>query len=384
MQLGLFTDPGVAMLVEKRTFEMPELRTVAGRIIRNIKVGWESYGALNADKSNGILVAHYFSGTSHAAGKYSASDPLTGYWDAIIGPGKAIDTDRFYVLSVDSLVNLNWGDPKVITTGPATIDSVTGKPYGLRFPLVTIGDFVNVQKALIDSLGISKLYAVMGPSMGGLQTYEWAASYPQMVDRIMPVVAAASPGPWLTEWLNVWAMPILLDPDWAGGDYYGMRPPLAGLTQALKIISLQASHFQWAEDTFGTAWAEPGKDPLAAFDHKFKIEQALEESSSERAAVSDANHLLYLVKANQTFIAGSAAGAKIAVQGIKRIRARALILYTPTDQVFAADWIAATADLLRANGASVETGEIAGPLGHLNGVALMAPLGPQIARFLDR
>jgi homoserine O-acetyltransferase/O-succinyltransferase len=294
--LDFFFIEDVAMLAEKRTFEMPELRTVAGKTIRRVKVGWESYGALNVDKSNAILVAHYFSGTSHTAGKYSKSDPLAGYWDAIIGPGKAIDTDRFYVLSVDSLVNLNWGDAKVITTGPASLDSTTGKPYGLRFPLVTIGDFVNVQKALVDSLGISKLYAVMGPSMGGLQTYEWAASYPERVDRIMPVVAAASPGPWLTEWLNVWAMPILLDANWAGGDYYGKPPPLAGLTQALKIISLQASHFQWAENTFGTAWAEPGKDPLAAFDHQFKIEEALEVSSRERAAVSDANHLLYLVK----------------------------------------------------------------------------------------
>jgi homoserine O-acetyltransferase/O-succinyltransferase len=376
--------PGVAMLVEKRTFELPVLRTVAGKIIRNVRVGWESYGALNADKTNAIVVAHYFSGTSHAAGKYAASDALAGYWDAIIGPGKAVDTDQFYVISVDTLANLNWGDPTVVTTGPASIDCATGNPYGLRFPLVTIGDFVNVQKALVDSLGIRKLYAVIGPSMGGLQTYEWAASYPDMVDRIIPVVAAASPGPWLTEWLNVWAMPILLDPNWAGGDYYGKQPPVAGLTQALKIISLQASHFHWAETTFGSLWAEPDQDPLAAYDHKFKIERELDEFSAERAAVSDANHLLYLVKANQTFVPGAAAGAKTAAQGIKRIRATTLILYSPTDQVFAAEWVKATAESIRSNSVPVEIGEISGPLGHLNGIALMAPLGQKIADFLAK
>ena len=115
-----------------------------------------------------------------------------------------------------------------------------------------------------------------------------------------------------------------------------------------------------------------------------KIERELDESSAERAAVSDANHLLYLVKANQTFTPGSAAGAKTAAEGIKRIRAPALILYSPTDQVFAADWVKATAESIRSNGVSVETDEITGPLGHLNGIALMAPLGPKIADFLAK
>jgi homoserine O-acetyltransferase/O-succinyltransferase len=372
------------MMVEKRTFELPEFTTLSGKTIKDVKIGWESYGALNADKSNVILVAHYFSGTSHAAGKYADSDATAGYWDAIIGPGKAVDTNRYYVISADCLTNLNWGDPKVVTTGPASIDPATGKPYGMNFPLVTIGDFVKMQKALVDSLGIKKLYAVMGPSMGGLQTYEWASSYPEVVERIVPVVAAAEPGPWLTEWLNVWATPILLDPRWKGGDYYGKEPPIEGLKQALKIVSLQASHYRWAEDTFGMAWAEEGRDPRGAFAAKFKIEAALEASSAARAAVADANHFLYLVKANQIFVPGSVAGAKSAAEGIRRIKARTLILYSPTDQVFAADWVKATAEMLRNNGADVQTEEIAGPLGHLNGVALMAPLGPKIAQFLAK
>ena len=175
------------MIVAKKTFELPEFRTLSGRTIKRVRIGWESYGELNAEKSNAILVCHYFTGTSHAAGRYAESDPLPGYWDAIVGPGKAIDTDRYFVFSSDTLVNINAFDPHVVTTGPASISPATGKPYGLDFPLVTIGDFVRVQKALVDSLGIRKLRAVIGPSMGGLQTYEWAASYPDMMERIMPV-----------------------------------------------------------------------------------------------------------------------------------------------------------------------------------------------------
>jgi homoserine O-acetyltransferase len=372
------------MIVKKHTFELPQLSTVSGKLIEDVRVGWESYGVLNADKTNAILVAHFFSGTSHAAGKYAESDALPGYWDAIIGPGKAVDTTKFFVLSADTLVNLNWDDPNVVTTGPASIERATGKPYGMRFPLVTIADFVKVQKALIESLGIRKLYAVMGPSMGGLQTYEWASSYPDMVERIVPVIAAADPGPWLIEWLDVWATPIRLDPKWNQGDYYGKDKPIEGLTQALKIVSLQARHYQWAESTYGRDWAEVDRDPLATYSAKFQVEAGLVALGATRAEIADANHLLYLVKANQTFIPGAAAGVKTAAEGIARIKARALILYSPTDQVFAAEWVRATAEALRDNGVNVELAEIYGPLGHFNGVELMAPLGPRIAEFLAK
>ena len=370
------------MIVAKKVFELPELTTVGGRTIKGIRVGWESYGTLDQDKSNAILVNHFFSGTSHAAGKYAAADAAPGYWDAIIGPGKAIDTNKYFVFSSDTLVNLNTGDPHVVTTGPASVDPATGKPYGMTFPLVTIGDFVRVEKALVDSLGIKKLHAVVGPSMGGLQTYDWAASYPDMVERIMPVISAAEPNPWLIEWLSLWAAPILLDPKWNNGDY-GRDPPLQGLAAALKLVSLQASQHTWPQQAMGAAFAD-SRDPLAVFDAKFKIEAAMDAAGAARAAVADANHFLYMVKANQTFVPGSAAGIRSAAEGIARIRARALILYSPADLVFPAAWVKATAAAIAANGTNVETGEIEGPLGHLNGVALMAPLGPRIADFLAR
>ena len=150
--LSLLATPTMAYepLVEKKIFEMPRYTTLGGHKIQKVRVGWEAYGTLNSAKDNAILICHYFSGNSHAAGRYTAEDQRPVYWDAIIGSGKPVDTDKFYVVSVDSLVNLGTGNPRVTTTGPASINPATGKPYGMAFPIVTIRDFVNVQKALLD------------------------------------------------------------------------------------------------------------------------------------------------------------------------------------------------------------------------------------------
>jgi homoserine O-acetyltransferase len=270
------------LIPQKKAFELPSYTTVAGETIKSIRIGWEAAGTLNADKSNAILITHYFSGTSHAFGKYAPADQITGYWDAIIGPGKAIDTNRYYVLSSDTLVNLNAKQSNVVTTGPASINPDTGKPYGISFPVVSIKDFVRVQKALIDSLGIKKLKAVVGLSMGGLQAYEWAQSYPESVERIVPVVATASTEPFLIAWMDLWAQPIRLDPKWNNGDYYGKESPLDGLKAALKIVTLQANGWEWARKTFGTAPAQEGKDPAKAFTNDFKINAFLDQAAVAR------------------------------------------------------------------------------------------------------
>jgi homoserine O-acetyltransferase/O-succinyltransferase len=372
------------MLVSKKIFELPVLTTVSGAQIRDVRVGWESYGTLNAERSNAILICHYFRGTSHAAGKYAASDPLPGYWDAIVGPGKAIDTDKYFVFSSDTLINVNANDPMVTTTGPASIDPSTGRPYGMRFPLVTIGDFVRVQKALVDSLGIKRLHAVMGPSMGGLQTYEWAATYPDMMARIVPVIAAPSPGAWLIAWLNTWSAPIMLDPNWKAGDYYDGVAPLAGIAEAIRIIALQANQFEAIDAAYGGRPSVPDHDPRAAFQNKFAVEAAFDAACATAASLTDANHLLYLVKANQIAIPGSGAGAKSSEEGLKRIKAPALILYAPNDLVFPQEWIKAAAATLADNGVSVDLAEIAGPYGHLNGLYAIAPHSERIAAFLAR
>ncbi len=368
------------MIVEKQIFELPAFRTQSGKLIKNVRVGWESYGTLNADKSNAILITHYFSGTSHAAGRYAQSDPLPGYWDDLIGPGKAIDTDRYFVFSSDTLVNLNARDPHVVTTGPASLDPDTGKCYGLSFPLVSIRDFVEVQKALADHLGIKKLHAVMGPSMGGLQTLCWATAFPDIVQRIIPVICAGEMDAWLIAWLGLWAAPIRADPAWKDGAYASDAQPLSGLTLALRLITLHANHWLWADQQFGHAPAIDGAAAQDALINRFKAETGIEELAALRAAVADANHLLYLVKANQTF----AAGPTGTLADLEKIKAKCLLLYAPEDQVFRQERVLATAQAIARGGALVETDEIFGPYGHLNGVLALAPLSDKIAEFLSR
>jgi homoserine O-acetyltransferase/O-succinyltransferase len=367
------------MIVEKKVFELPEFRTSSGRTIKNVRIGWESYGTLNETRSNAILIAHYFSGTSHAAGRYRKEDVYPGYWDAIIGPGKAIDTDRFFVFSSDTLCNLNARDPNVITTGPASLDPDTGKPYGLEFPLVTIHDFVAAQKALVDHLGITRLHAVMGPSMGGLQTLAWAATYPDMMARIVPVICAGEMDAWLIAWLGLWGAPIMADPAWKNGAFARDEQPIAGLKLALELVTLQANHWNWADAQFGRAFADTGADPADAMANRFRVETAVSGIAAERAKISDANHLLYLVKANQTFAAGTTG----TLADLEAIKARTLFLYAPEDQVFRVERVRATTAAIAKGGAEVETAEILGPFGHANGLFAMAPLGEKIREFLD-
>jgi homoserine O-acetyltransferase len=371
------------LLAVKRRFDLAELQCLSGATISNVAIGYETYGELNAARDNAILIAHFFSGSSHAAGKYAPDDPQPGYWDAIVGPGKAVDTNRYFVISSDTLVNLNVHDKNVITTGPASLDPATQKPYGLKFPAVAIADFVRVQKALIDSFGVKRLHAVMGPSMGGLQTFEWAASYPDCVERIIPVIAAPNFRGWLTAWLSMWTQPIKLDPAWKGGDYYGGPPPRAGLEAALRLITLHALHSDWADSAGGRALAE-GADAGDLTATPFAIEQTLAAAASLRLDNSDANSLLYLARANQTYIPGAGAGATSARDGLERIKAPALVIYTPQDQVFAAEWIEEAVAILRNNGALVETAKLFGPHGHYNGILHIADAAPQIAEFLAR
>jgi homoserine O-acetyltransferase/O-succinyltransferase len=358
------------MIVEKKTFELPQHMTRSGALLKRVRVGWESYGTLDRERSNAILVTHYFSATSHAAGRYTVHDELPGYWDAIIGPGKAIDTNKFFVLSSDTLVNLNARDPQVITTGPASIDPDTGVRYGMRFPIVSIHDFIQLQKALVESLGIKRLRAVVGPSMGALQAYQWAQSYPDMVGRIMPVIGAAGGDPFLIAWLDIWAQPVRLDPKWRSGNYPESDPPIEGLTAALKTVTLHANQSEWAAP-FGHAPAAPGCDPAQALSHRFMIEDTLGQLAAMRAVTADANNFLYLIKANQ-----------LARADPQQIRAPTLILYSPTDLIFPQPWIERTAAAIREAGTPINMAPLCGPNGHLNGVLHIAQASERIAAFL--
>ncbi|HEX9462394.1 MAG TPA: homoserine O-acetyltransferase [Alphaproteobacteria bacterium] len=366
-------------IVEKKVFAMPSYSTLGGRTIRDVKVGWESYGKLNAARDNVVVVPHFFSANSHAAGKYKADDAASGYWESIIGPGKPIDTDKYFVVSVDSLVNLNTKDPNTTTTGPASIDPDTGKPYGMSFPIVTIRDFVNVQKALLDSLGVRKVQAAIGASMGGLQSLEWAAAYPDFVARAVPVLGIGEMNAFGIERLALWSAPILVDPNWNNGDYYGKTEPTAGLAVALKEVTLDAGHWGWAEKTYGRKLAAEGKSPLASWDNKFAIEASFDGIGAGRAKTADANSFLYLVRANQLFIAGHKDSLEA---GLALIKAKVLFIPAKSDLLLVPDYARQAVDSLRKQGKAAELFELEGDRGHLEGVFNIAKAAEPIRRFL--
>jgi homoserine O-acetyltransferase len=368
--------------VEKKTFRMDQLTTVGGKTIKDVRIGYETYGTLNAQGNNAIFIAHFFSGNSHAAGRYAPGDAAPGYWDSIIGAGKAIDTDKYFVVAADTLVNLSPGAANVVTTGPASINPDTGKEYGMGFPIVTMRDFVNTQKALLDSLGVKKLQAVVGASMGSLQAMEWAAAYPEMVERVIPVIpGGVEANPYLIETLNAWSAPILNDPKWNQGNYYGKEAPLQGLAEALKLVTLSSRNYGWADTTFGRRWAAADKNPLDAWSHSFAIEDTLAKAASARAKQADANSFLYLARANQLFRVGQ--GATLA-EGLQRIKAKILFIPAHSDLLLFPDYSRKATEQLKAQGNVVETFEIQGDGGHLDGVFLIGQAAEAIRSFLAR
>jgi homoserine O-acetyltransferase len=365
--------------VEKKTFEMPSYTTAGGPTIKNVRIGWESYGTLNADRSNAILITHFFSGNSHAAGKYKPTDAAPGYWNAIIGAGKPIDTDKYFVLSSDTLVNLNTKDPNTTTTGPASINPDTGKPYGMSFPIVSIRDFVNVQKALIESLGIRRLHAVIGASMGSLQAMEWGTAYPDMVARVVPVIGTAEVNAFTVGWLDIWGAPIRLDPKWNKGDYYDRDEPVDGLALALKTVTLHAGHPGWADAAFGRKWAAADRDPAKSWDNQFMVVDTLDKAGAARAKSSDANSFLYLVRANQLFTSGHGNSLE---ESLKAVKAKVLFVPAASDLIFPPGDSEAAVTLLRKLGKSAELATIPGNRGHLDGVVGIAKVGEAIGKFL--
>lgn len=375
------TVPTADLMTTKQVFTLPAYTTFGGKTIKNVSVGWESYGKLNAAKDNVILITHYFSGNSHAAGKYHPEDAAPGYWDAIIGPGKAIDTNRFFVISVDSLANLSAYDDNVVTTGPASINPDTGKPYGLSFPVVTIRDFVNVQKAVLESLGISKLHAVVGPSMGSMQALEWAAAYPDWVERMVSVIGAGMSDAWTTSALEQWAIPIKLDPHWHHGDYTQQNAPSDGLVASLMLITQQALHphfFNQQGETLGYSPLESG--PLNDIDANYSIVNWLRSRAEARAAKMDANHLLYLVRACQLFVAGHKGTL---ADGLKDVKAKTLFLPATSDLLLMPYMAKKAYNELKAQGKPTEYAELSGQLGHLEGVLDVQEQAEMLKAFLQ-
>lgn len=363
--------------VEKKVFEIENFSFFNGESVDYISVGWQSYGELNEARDNAVLITHFFSGSSHVAGRYEEGGAL-GYWDAIVGPGKAVDTDKYYVISVDTLVNQEPHNPYVVTSGPATFNRKTGERYGMDFPVTTIRDFVNVQKALLDNLGIESLHAVIGASMGSLQAIDWASAYPERVERMVSVIGMAQADPWTVLSLQQWAEPILNDPNWQGGEYYDAEPPSAGLQQTLMQISLQAMHPRAINAMFdGAKTLET--EPLQDIQAYHSSVNWLRERARERARYADANHILYLVRANQLFLAGMQDDLD---SGLARIQARTLFMPAQGDLLLMPDMARLAHMRLLELGNDSQYVEIEGDWGHLDGIVSIQQQADVLRDFL--
>lgn len=278
------------------TFADPpnEMVLISGKKLGPITLAYEAYGKLNENKNNAILILHALSGSAHAAGYLSGNDAFPGWWDHYIGPGKAFDTDRYYVICSNIIGGCSG------STGPSSINPLTGKEYGLEFPLVTIQDMVNAQYHLIKHLGISKLLAVAGGSMGGMQALQWSISYPDMVQSVLGIATAASLSAQGIAFHEVGRQAIMRDPHWNKGNYYNAENPSNGLSLARMIGHITYLSETLMHQKFGRRLQNA--DILKFhFDLEFEVESYLHHKGNNFVQRFDANSYLYITKAIDYF-----------------------------------------------------------------------------------
>jgi homoserine O-acetyltransferase len=329
------------------------LRLEGGGELGPITVAYETYGALNAAGDNAILVEHALTASAHVAGRHDGAERAPGWWDVMIGRGRAFDTGKYFVVC-SNLLGSCYG-----TTGPSSTNPATGRPYGSGFPRVTIGDMVRVQRELVSRLGIRRLRAVVGGSMGGMQALEWALRYPDLVDSLILVATAARATPQSIAIHKVGVEAIVGDPNFRGGDYYGNGRPEHGLS-----IARMLGHITYLSD--GWLWKKFGRRRIAgpgSLRSLFEIESYLEHQGKKFVERFDANSYLHLLRAIDLYDAAD--GYESLVDSFRRIRCRKALVAS-----FSSDWLypmyqsREIALALRANRIDVIAQEIESDYGH--------------------
>jgi homoserine O-acetyltransferase len=284
-------------LVKRKYFTFAEDEPMlldSGERLGPITLAYETYGRLNRERSNAILIVHALSGDAHAAGYHSRENPNFGWWEDCTGPGKAFDTNKYFVICSNVIGGCQG------STGPSSIDPRTSKPYGLTFPVVTIGDMVRAQRHLVDYLGIDRLLAVAGGSMGGMQVLQWAASYPERVQAALPLATTARHSPMLIAFSEVGRQAIYADPNWNGGDYYNGPRPNAGLAVARMVGHITYLSEESMHHKFGRRLQQRERYGYD-FETEFAIESYLRYNGSRFTERFDANSYLYVTKAMDYF-----------------------------------------------------------------------------------
>jgi len=353
-------DAGSVGIVETQYFHYDgKLKLESGRELGPVTLAYETYGTLNEAKDNAILIPHALSGNAHVAGWHAEdlekekAEP--GWWDFMVGPGKAFDTNRFFVVCSNVIGGCNG------STGPNSINPETGSPYATDFPIVTIGDMVNAQRLLMDFLGISCWYAVCGGSMGGMQSLQWAVAYPERVARCIPVATTHRLTAQSIAFDTVGRAAIMSDPNWKEGYYYGGTIPADGLALARMIAFITYLSEQSMHEKFGRK-LRSAEAYSWQFDPEFSVETYLRYKGDAYAQRFDANAYLYITKAMDYFDLGAQTGSL--VEAMKGVRSRFLVIS------FSSDWLFTTAQsreivrALRLNGADASFVEIESPYGH--------------------
>lgn len=390
------TAAGSVGTVETQFIDLPKpLALDCGSELHPIRVAYETYGVLSPARDNVILVCHALSGDAHAAGftttpvaastrdgfradeRDAGSARGLGWWDGMIGPGKAFDTDQFFVVSTNLLGGCRG------TTGPSSTNPATGRPYGSDFPVITVADMVRAQRALLGELGITRLAAVSGGSLGGMQALEWAVLYGDQVDAIIPIASTHALHPQGVAWNAIARSAITADPDWQGGHYYGTgRAPTAGMGVArmvghityLSAVSLNAKfgrRLQFADDI-----------RYRLTDPEFEIENYLRYQADSFVKRFDANTYLYMSRALSYFDLARQYGRGQLTQAVSSVSARTLLIAFSSDWLYPPSGSEELAAALRAAGKEVELHVIEAPYGHDCFLLEEARQTPMIQEFL--
>jgi homoserine O-acetyltransferase len=367
--------------VEKQYFTVAEAS--GGMALENghhfgpVTVAYETCGELNRDKSNAVLVLHALTGDSHVAGYYHAGDAKPGWWDIMVGPGKGIDTDNYFVICSNIMGGCQG------STGPGSINPGTGKPYGFDFPVVTIGDMVNAQKALIDHLGINRLLAVVGGSVGGMQVLEWCLRYPDRVASAVPLATTTRHSALAIAFNEVARQSIMADPNWNKGDYYSNRKPDVGLAVARMIGHITYLSDEAMRQKFGRRLQDK-TDFSFDFDADFQVESYLRYQGAKFVDRFDANSFLYITKAADYFDVGRQHGGGSTVKAFAKAQAKFLVMS------FTSDWLYPTyqsrhmVQAMKKNGLDVSFCEIEADCGHDAFLLPNERLSTMIGGFLER
>jgi homoserine O-acetyltransferase/O-succinyltransferase len=350
-----------------------------GHVLSDVVVAYETWGTLAADASNAVLLCHAWTGDSHAYGPAGAGHPTSGWWDGVVGPGLAVDTDHWFVVCANVLGGCQG------STGPASPHPDDGRPYGSRFPVVTIRDMVRVQARLADHLGVRRWASVVGGSMGGMQVLEWAITYPDRVGSIVPIATCAQATAQQIAWGAIGRRAIRLDPTWRGGDYYDAVPgdgPHEGLAIARMVAQVTFRSDNVFTDKFGRSLADGANlsDELDLW-QRFEVERYLDHHGAKLVRRFDTNSYLAIGKAMDLHDVGRGRGGLTAAMA--RISMPALTIGIWSDMLYPAYQQRQIRDLLVHGGTFCEYVEVDSPHGHDAFLINLDQVGPPVAKFLE-